>query len=361
MPDTTLDPEQRRRQSGAKLARRLYLPRTLGLIVGGTCVAGTLHTLSTPLWIWISLGLEVALWSHIAYWRARRHESPYHAERQNLCVDSLLVGLWLAAMHFSVLPSVASATMVSLDNIAVGGLRLLAMGLGSMAVGALFGILMIRPESIILDASPEVLFTSLPLVLIYPLAVGYVSYRQARQLVRQKRALRSLSRTDGLTGLLNRRIWRAQLSATLLKPSKATIALLDIDHFKRINDEHGHDVGDATLCSVADALTETFPPPAVVCRYGGEEFGVLLPDTGLDEAVATLAHWQRRLARHTPPDALMRMPTCSIGLAVRHPRFEDHDSWLVAADRALYAAKHSGRDRIEVSSQSASQLALDLS
>ncbi|WFF41645.1 diguanylate cyclase [Salinicola endophyticus] len=360
MPNTLLDPLVEQRLRGLRLARRIYPPRTLGLAAGGLCIGSALLTLATPGWVWMLWVLQIATWSHVAYWRAKRHASPYHAERQNLGIDSLLGGFWLAAMHFNLLPTIIVLTMISLNNIAVGGPRLLLRGVGLLALGGLLGMWLIAPGAPPIIPTTGVLLCSLPMLITYPLAIGYITYLQARQLSRQKRNLTDLSRTDGLTGLYNRRFWEAQIAAELLASSPAVIALIDIDLFKHINDEHGHGVGDETLRELATLLRQSLPPHFLLGRYGGEEFGVLMPATKLAQAEAALHAFQQRLHRHAPPAPLARMPTCSIGLAAKAPHMISHEKWLLLADQALYAAKDAGRDRLEVARSAASQSLLDL-
>lgn len=360
MPDTPLDPVVEKRLRGIRLARRIYAPRTLGLLIGGLCIGSALHELPTLPWVWTLWALQILFWSHLAYWRARYHASPYHAERWNLGADSLLGGFWTAAMHFNVLPSVVVLTMISLDNIAVGGIRMLLRGFALLAAGAAIGMWVIVPGFPNVVPSSTVLLCSLPMIVIYPLAIGYITYLQARKLNRQKTTLMELSRADGLTGLFNRRFWEGQVATHLPTDSPATIALLDLDHFKRINDEHGHGIGDQTLRTLAALLRQSFGDDVLLGRYGGEEFGLLMPSTTLEQAMARLQHFQQRLGRYPPPPPLLRMPTCSIGVAAKSPLMMNHEQWLLQADQALYAAKHAGRNRICVDGVPTSQTTLDL-
>ena len=126
---------------------------------------------------------------------------------------------------------------------------------------------------------------SLPLLIAYPLAVGMATYRLSRRVRDQNRMLAMLSRTDGLSGLLNRtRGCRSRTSETERAADAiglASLLMLDIDHFKLINDRHGHPAGDEVIRSVAAILVRaTLRAPTPAGRYGGEEFGVVLPDTG---------------------------------------------------------------------------------
>ncbi|MEZ0493830.1 GGDEF domain-containing protein [Kineococcus sp. TBRC 1896] len=148
---------------------------------------------------------------------------------------------------------------------------------------------------------------------------------------------------DPLTGLLNRRGLRCELSGVEDRPVGAV--LLDIDHFKRVNDAFGHGAGDDVLVRVAAVLAATVRPGDLVCRIGGEEFFVLAPAGGIEE-VAALAE---RLRAAVAADVGVPPVTVSAGAAVRFPdgtAGDVVDELYARTDRLLYRAKHEGRDRV---------------
>ncbi|QYJ03938.1 diguanylate cyclase [Nocardioides panacisoli] len=146
--------------------------------------------------------------------------------------------------------------------------------------------------------------------------------------------------TDPLTGLLNRRGWEQQVAVLRAHSQRSrqpfTVALVDLDHFKRFNDTHGHNRGDDALAHFAARAQESLRGVDAIARWGGEEFAIALRDTDADQAAAVLDR-----LRVTAPGEL----TCSIGYC-EVPAGGSADDGLVAADRALYAAKGDGRDRI---------------
>ena len=153
---------------------------------------------------------------------------------------------------------------------------------------------------------------------------------------------------DPLTGLLNRAAFAqriAELTALARRtPDPAPVGFLiaDIDHFKRVNDAHGHQAGDAVLKDVAYALRQTLRAFDLVYRIGGEEFVVLLPGADADASVVLAEQLRTAVAeasRATPV-------TMSFGVAVAESRDLDFDGVFAAADRALYDAKRAGRDRV---------------
>ncbi|MBL8452298.1 MAG: diguanylate cyclase [Zoogloea sp.] len=176
-----------------------------------------------------------------------------------------------------------------------------------------------------------------------------------QDLLRQALAeMEARSVTDPLTGLLTRRrLEEASLSEMhrfrrFGHPISLIIA--DIDHFKRINDTHGHPVGDQVLVEFALRLSSECRDLDVLGRYGGEEFIVLLPSTPLAGAI-TLAG-KLRLAVCQQPFAQVGPVSASFGVAECVSE-EDWNAWLTRADRALYAAKHAGRNRVEAAPESA--------
>ena len=149
--------------------------------------------------------------------------------------------------------------------------------------------------------------------------------------------------TDALTGLLNRRGWlsaaRARLDSMRMDGGTACLLFIDLDHFKRFNDTHGHEAGDLALQRTGRAIRARLDGRSIAARIGGEEFVCLLPDVSLHDARRLAERLQRDLGGDTPPI------TFSAGLAER--RADETLSQLMArGDRAMYEAKRAGRDRV---------------
>ena len=163
--------------------------------------------------------------------------------------------------------------------------------------------------------------------------------------------LQHLSERDALTGLLNRRALAplTHREAGRLRRYGETYALLmiDVDHFKAINDAHGHAAGDAVLVQLARVLREASREVDSIARIGGEEFCILLPHCEL-EGATRLAQRVHAAVRAAAWDSLARPITVSVGLAVAQSPDETPQAVLARADRALYRAKNDGRDRVVV-------------
>jgi diguanylate cyclase (GGDEF)-like protein len=170
--------------------------------------------------------------------------------------------------------------------------------------------------------------------------------------------LRTLARTDPVTGMPNHRVLQERLQIELGRLARRrgrghgaalSLALFDLDHFKRVNDTHGHQTGDAVLAAVAEAVDRAARGADLVCRYGGEEFAVVLVDTDADEARAACERLRRVVASVRVPtaDGVSVSVTASFGTATVTEPGPDRARLIDAADRAMYAAKAAGRNRVE--------------
>ncbi|MFC3032322.1 diguanylate cyclase [Pseudoalteromonas fenneropenaei] len=171
------------------------------------------------------------------------------------------------------------------------------------------------------------------------------------ELEEANKQLEQLSRTDSLTKLTNRGFWEEGLRREFKRLKRnqgcSTLLMFDIDHFKRINDEHGHSGGDMAIRHVADLLKKTLRETDTAGRYGGEEFAVTLIDT--DEEGATIFAERLRVLIEKSVifyDEQQIKITVSVGIAQYDAEFTKHEEWIEATDIALYASKEHGRNRV---------------
>ena len=183
------------------------------------------------------------------------------------------------------------------------------------------------------------------------IVMAYTLTNRYGQLRAQRDAMRQLADTDALTGLPNRRAGLARLDRCFAEARRdatpLSLGFVDVDLFKRINDTHGHEVGDRVLVAVADALVADVRSHDDVVRMGGEEFLVLLPGVDARRAHARLEAMRRRIADTAPMLGVADLQlTASIGLATLRPGDDEAVALLRRADEAMYRAKHAGRDRV---------------
>jgi diguanylate cyclase (GGDEF)-like protein len=176
-------------------------------------------------------------------------------------------------------------------------------------------------------------------------------YSDVTDIVRHAEELERLATTDGMTGIYNRRHF---MTLADLEWSKAcryerplSLVLLDIDFFKSINDSHGHQAGDEVLVHLAKVAASCKRAPDVLARIGGEEFALLLPETGLEQAQMAAERLRQEIVMHPLTIAAQAIcPTASIGVAAKSPKMTAFSQLVTMADKALYEAKRAGRNRV---------------
>ncbi len=342
------DAAARARRSDLRFVGRIHRMRTLGLGLGGLCVASVLQLHDAPTAWRLVLLLNALAWPHVAWWWARRSAHPREAEMRNLMLDSALGGMWVAAMQFNLLPSVLIVTMLAVDKVSVGGAPLLMRAFMLQAVAcALTWALLGFPLDVVTPM--RVLMACMPLLAVYPIAISNLGYVLANRVAHQNRRLEEMGRTDGTTALANRRKLFAVAAAELARHRRTgrPLAMLvaDIDRFKLINDRFGHPAGDEVLCGVADVLRTCCRATDTPARYGGDEFVVVLPETDLHGAEEVALRIRRQLEALEFERAPGLRCTVSVGAAEANLDITGVDEWLQHADAALYRAKSAGRDR----------------
>lgn len=173
--------------------------------------------------------------------------------------------------------------------------------------------------------------------------------RRAEQRLRlELESMEQLASTDPLTNAWNRRHFGEMIEGEMHRSDRyghpLSLLLLDIDHFKRVNDTHGHAEGDRVLVEVADCIRAAIRISDSLVRWGGEEFIVLMPNTGISSATILAERIREGIATHTFEG--IGQVTASLGLAEYQPS-SSRDTWLERADQAMYHAKHAGRNRVE--------------
>jgi diguanylate cyclase (GGDEF)-like protein len=163
--------------------------------------------------------------------------------------------------------------------------------------------------------------------------------------------LEKISRVDGLTGLYNRRFWEEQFVMEFKRDkrseSPSALIMLDIDHFKKVNDTYGHPAGDEVIKALAGIIKKATRETDLAGRYGGEEFAIILPDTPVANVEFVSERIRRLVEKCTVTyDEIEISFTISIGIAGFKHTHKDSTQWLDAADKALYQAKESGRNRV---------------
>jgi diguanylate cyclase (GGDEF)-like protein len=265
-----------------------------------------------------------------------------HRERQLGRVPACLAGVPVASLVASVTGGVPAAVLAGLTFLAVSEgfslvrhRRLSGDAISCAALGVLLGLF--------------AQFSPLAVVLVL-LPVAYV-HRSARG-----RALRYAAAHDPKTRLWNHAAWQTLSSAALASPrtrTRSAVLMVDLDHFKRLNDTYGHHAGDDVLAGVARVLRTSTRRTDIVARFGGEEFSILLPGVSEEQARQAAERIRDQIAALTVPTTgldghptTVRGVTASIGVATTGDAHPSVDALLVNADRWLYEAKEQGRNRV---------------
>jgi diguanylate cyclase len=330
-----------------------YRIRILGCVLGALPVVSVLYEQHASPWLWGLMLFNGFLWPHVAYAISSRSRDPIRTESAILLADTGLIGAWLALMQFNLLPSAVLVAMVLMNHVSATGWRqatrsMLTLTLVCVAVWCLLGR-PFRPVSDMLNIE-----ACLPLLMINPVWLSKVNFSLTQRVRKQNRLLDKLNRTDVLTGLPNRTHWLEAADKALLRYQQdqrpATLILLDIDNFKQINDGNGHAAGDARLRQLATVLRQNMRPMDTPGRLGGDEFGVVVSDTGVAGGLALAERIRTQIEQmHSDDTGRQCAWTVSLGVAELADGIVDIAQWVHAADIALYCAKSSGRNRARVS------------
>ena len=323
---------------------------------------------------WSGLALPALVAMGVAEWRyaIRKFGGTLSRERWPYIFIAVSTAITLAAGggYFAsvVTSSISMATLYLAAALAAARLsqptrpaarRVLIAALGGVALVLLvrLGLLLAGTRS----GAPPGTTTELRALFFVLASIGPIAGSLAFVLLCSERLgdeLRHLAAIDPLTGLRNRRTLlealKHDLAVARRRDEPVSFLTIDVDHFKKINDTHGHPAGDRALVVVAQALREVSRVEDTIGRMGGEEFAVVLPGADVEAAQAAAERLRAAMAAIEPdPSGTPRLLTVSVGVATTHSAGSDLDvtSLIARADAAMYEAKRLGRDRVVVSSQ----------
>jgi diguanylate cyclase (GGDEF)-like protein len=321
----------------------------------------------TPSWqLWTLLGMTFLAYPQLVYWRALRAADTQKAELQNIVLDCFVVAIPTASLGFPLWPTYTLLITTTMNNAFASGMRAVALALTAFAAGsALGGSLAGFPVNP--DTSIVVTALSIFALTWFLLSIGSTAYERAlklrstREELKRRIAeidalqvqLREQAIRDPLTGLYNRRYLQSTMDREMARCARdqapLCVMLLDLDFFKRINDRHGHQAGDEVIVSMAKVLSSESRQQDVPCRYGGEEFMLLLPNMSLAAAQQRAEAWRRRFGEMRVECGEQRIgTTVSIGIAEFPTHGRTAQGLIECADQAMYRAKSAGRDRVVI-------------
>ncbi len=330
-------------RSGLRDSHRRSLMRLLFAVTGVALVVFACLQILNGFW-WVGAG-ELAASALLFFGVWRLQVTPFLQQ----WIYAYLVLLFSFFLIIMVLPEASVSAFVWVLMIPVLAYLLLGkhegliLSLPFMLVGAFIYYLHLGDVG-----SPKVLIDLLNLVLCAVLMLTFIHvYEQRREEAEQR--LVQMAQTDALTGLANRSSFRATLNRTIAECERSStefaLVIMDIDHFKVVNDTFGHDAGDRVLQSIGLRLTERLRATDSVGRLGGEEFGLILRDVKFGTAFELMDELRQRIAdcQLSYGDARIRV-TASFGIAQWPEHGRNAETVLRMADRGLYTGKRAGRN-----------------
>lgn len=330
-------------------------------------------------WLYPALAISFLLWPQLAYLRARMSVNSMYSEFNNLIIDSVIFGMWISGLGYPVWIAFILSISIAVNLMVFRGPQGLMQALAGLAAGivtgSLFAGLRFMPDTHWITTTLAISGISFHLLL-----VSYIAFtrnevlhqsRKQQQLIEKElkqqieenrllqEQLQEQANRDPLTGLYNRRYLddslHREMARCLRRGEPLSLVLIDLDHFKKVNDEHGHGAGDRVIKQLTAILTSLSRASDIVCRFGGEEFLVVLPGTGLEAATARAEEY-RRLFKETAisMEGVSLTVTLSAGVACSYRKTLPHDL-IRQADQALYRAKETGRNRVCSQTPSADQ------
>ena len=349
MPDVLPASDTTYAERASRAVKRLHRLRTVALAMGAIMVGTVLYRHGAPASVWVLLAMHALVWPHVAWQILRRSPNPIAMDLKCFMGDTAMGGVWIALMQFNLLPSALMATMFAITLITIDGKRLLVRGMALQAlacvVAAVANGMSFAPETDIVE-----IFASLPLLVVFPVALGFIMHGLAQRVRAQNRLLLKISSIDSLCGLLNRRHWEDAVSAALARHccDNAVMLLIDIDGFKSVNDRYGHTAGDEVIRQVGAIIRGSLREGDLAGRYGGDEFSVVLCGAGLPAATTVAERIRAGVACSLFESVPGLRCTVSIGLACAPSDGCAVRDWVKEADAALYRAKLAGRNRFVI-------------
>lgn len=328
--------------------------------------------------VWSFFALQFLVYPHVLYWRAKRASDAGRTELNHMLLDTLMLGVWAAVLEFPLWITFILVVASTINLAMFRGLKGVLIALAVMATGVSM-VVATTGLHVSLHTSGPVTAFNIACIFLYLMVVASGAHTRTLKLQETRARLRSSEQAlqsanlilkqqldeihalqirlreqanrDALTGLYNRRYLDSTMARELARCQREgqalSLILMDIDHFKQINDTYGHQAGDEVLKHLAMMLQTRATD--IACRYGGEEFLLLLP--GMQQVVA---QERAELYRKTFEKTVITFGdfriqvTLSVGIATYPGHGVTSDALFRSADQALYRAKSGGRNRVMV-------------
>jgi len=332
-----------------KIGRKIYPLRVFGFILLAISIILSQSKLGLGFDAWSILAIAACLiYPHIGilwYLKDERRET----EIRLMQIDMALIGVLIGVVNFNPVVALPYLIANSAANYALRGMKQVVYGLSLVFITAIL-VFIFRDQPVVTQADTVELLGPFLYLIIVTHYMGHLSYIRGVALIRRRIVAEETSKLDFLTGLNNRRSMfdKAKHNDKDHKANKydTTVIMADIDHFKRVNDTHGHNHGDAVLIQVSELIKSSLRDTDIVARWGGEEFLVLLAKTNIKEGTS-VAEKIRETIANKPfiYDDVEHNVTLTLGIA-SYGSNSNFEETIQLADKALYEGKESGRNRV---------------
>ncbi|WP_111895727.1 diguanylate cyclase [Acinetobacter sp. MB5] len=333
-----------------KFVRRIFIMRQLGTTLCFIAIASVMWDMHYNLFYFALLAVNAFVWPTVACLFNTQSHDPVKTGHNSLIVDCALGGIWIAVMGLSPIPSLIIFAVLIADRYAVGGWELLKPALATLFL-ALFITWSLLGYPLHLTFNQQIVWMSLPLATIYMISLSIVLRDLSVRLSKRNREFERIAMMDPRLHIPNRRLFEKRLASTFIQTQRdhhfAYVMLLDVDHFKEINDNYGHEIGDYILLEISNILRQTLSTHDIPARFGGDELAVIAIHYK-EEDVLELAKLivEKVKALRLTNHHLCRV-SISVGIASVKDAYSTTD-WLRKADQALYQVKNSGRDNFSL-------------
>lgn len=345
----TPDDIQLKRRS-TRFVRRMFMMRQLGTFLCFLPILSVLMEMGKSLELCALLFTNAFVWPYAAFRLALRSRDPTGFERKNLTLDAAFGGFWVATMALSPLPSIIIMAVLISDRYSAGGWVQLKSALQAFLLTFLLAWLA-EKAPLQLTFSTRTVWLTLPLASGYLLALSVVSHNLTLSLRKKNQELERIALMDPGLKIPNRRLFERRLESEFLRTQrgegKAWLMLLDVDHFKQVNDTFGHEAGDFLLAEISALLRDSVGLKDIPARFGGDELCVIVRDADESSIMLLAAQIRQGIALLRLPASSTFQCSVSIGIAPACDAATIHE-WLRCADEALYQVKRAGRNDVQV-------------
>jgi diguanylate cyclase len=332
---------------------RMFIMRQLGTTLCFISYVTVIRDMNYPSWVIVIMVVNAFVWPSWAFYWNSRQSSSVPAEYRALIIDAFFGGIWIAMMGINPFPSIMTITILIADRYSAGGFRLIRKVILAIIAGfVLTWFPLDCPTNWVFKE--HIIWATLPLATVYLLGLSIMLRNIFVQLENKTKELEQLALTDVRLQIANRRHFERSMdeifeSTNKAKKLSAYLLLIDIDHFKQVNDKYGHEIGDEMLMAISTVIRQTVGINDIPARFGGDELAIIAFRNSLSEVqqLAEKILQQVQLIKLLEHDDFLL--TASIGIASAS-KIQNATEWFRKADQALYQVKRAGRNGIFVHS-----------